>query len=77
MALRTETEQQADDLRALAQAALADGAVTALRDVRVDQVGNSLLLSGMVTSFYHKQLAQEQVRLAVGEIEIVNSIVVL
>jgi len=77
MAQRTETEQRADDLRALAQSALADGGVTALREVRVDQVGNSLLLSGMVTSFYHKQLAQEQVRLAVGEIEIVNSIVVL
>jgi hypothetical protein len=77
MALRTETEQRADDLRALAQAALAEGAVAALREVRVDQVGNSLLLSGMVTSFYHKQLAHEQVRLAVGDIEIVNSIVVL
>ena len=77
MALRTETEQRADDLRALAQAALAEGAVAALREVRVDQVGNSLLLSGMVTSFYLKQLAQEQVRLAVGDIEIVNSIVVL
>lgn len=77
MALRTESEQRADDLRALAQAALADGPIAALQQVRVDQVGNSLLLSGMVTSFYHKQLAQEQVRLAVGDIEIVNSIIVL
>jgi osmotically-inducible protein OsmY len=77
MALRTETEQRADDLRSLAQEALADDSVAALRDVRVEQVGNSLLLSGLVTSFYHKQLAQEKVRVAVGEVEIVNSIVVL
>jgi osmotically-inducible protein OsmY len=77
MALRTETEQRADDLRALAQAALADDSIPALRDVRVEQVGNSLLLSGLVTSFYHKQLAQEKVRAAVGQVEIVNSIVVL
>jgi hypothetical protein len=77
MGLRTESELRADDLRALAQAALADRPIAALRAVRVEQVGNSLLLSGMVTSFYHKQLAQEQVRLAVGEVEIVNSIIVL
>jgi hypothetical protein len=77
MAQRTQLDQGAKDLRELAQSALAEGSIAALRDLRVDQVGNSLLLSGMVTSFYHKQLAQEQVRLAVGEIEIVNSIVVL
>jgi len=77
MAQRTELDVGASDLRALAQTALADGPVAALRAVRVDQVGNSLLLSGMVTSFYHKQLAQEQVRIAVGDVEIVNSIVVL
>lgn len=77
MAQRSELEVGARDLRALAQAALADGAMAALRDVHVEQVGNTLLLSGMVTSFYQKQLAQEQVRVAVGEVEIVNSIVVL
>lgn len=77
MAQRTELDAGAQDLRSLAQTALADGPVAALRELRVDQVGNSLLLSGMVTSFYHKQLAQEQVRLAVGDVEIVNSIVVL
>ncbi len=77
MAQRTELDAGAKDLRAIAQAALAEGAVAALRDIHVEQVGNSLLLSGMVTSFYHKQLAQEQVRLAVGDAEIVNSIVVL
>jgi hypothetical protein len=77
MAERTETDTPARDLQALALAALAESAIAALHGLRVDQVGNSLLLSGMVTSFYHKQLAQEQVRLAVGEIEIVNSIIVL
>ena len=65
------------DLRALAQTALAGGPIAALRELRVEQVGNSLLLSGMVTSFYQKQLAQEQVRLVVGDAEIVNSIVVI
>ncbi|HEX3997340.1 MAG TPA: BON domain-containing protein [Pirellulales bacterium] len=77
MALRTELDFGASDLRTAAQAALTDGPIAALRGVRVEQAGNSLLLSGMVTSFYHKQLAQEQVRLAVGDVEIVNSIVVL
>jgi hypothetical protein len=77
MALRLEADGQTDDLRALAQSALAEAPIAALRELRVEQVGNSLLLSGMVTSFYHKQLAQEQVRLAVGDVEIVNSIIVL
>jgi hypothetical protein len=77
MGQRSELEAGARDLRSLAQAALADGSVSALRELHVEQVGNSLLLSGMVTSFYHKQLAQELVRVAVGDAEIVNSIVVL
>jgi hypothetical protein len=78
MGQRTELDAGAKDLRALAQSALADGSVTALRELHVEQVGNSLLLSGIVTSFYHKQLAQELVRVAVGDdAEIVNSIIVL
>jgi hypothetical protein len=77
MAQRTEADLRFGDLRAIAQSALAEGPVSALRELRVEQIGNSLLLSGIVTSFYHKQLAQEQIRFAVGEVEIVNSIVVL
>jgi osmotically-inducible protein OsmY len=58
----------------LAQEALHASPIFALRDLRVRQVGQSLLLSGRVSSFYHKQLAQEVVRAVAGMCEVVNSI---
>ena len=59
-----------------AQAALTSSPIFELRDLVVEHCGSSLLISGAVSSFYHKQLAQEVVR-AVCEsvdIEVVNSI---
>lgn len=44
-----------------AQAALQDSPITDLRGVLVHQRGNVLVISGEVSSFYHKQLAQETV----------------
>jgi len=58
----------------LAQEALQASPIFALRDLRVQQVGQSLLLSGRVSSFYHKQLAQEVVRAVAGACELVNAI---
>jgi hypothetical protein len=62
------------DLQARAQQALSDSPVYALRELQVRRQGESLLISGIVSSFYHKQLAQEVIRHAVEGVEVVNSI---
>ncbi len=67
-------QQSTSDLRGTAQSALAASPIAALHALRVEHVGQTLLLSGAVTSFYHKQLAQELVRVAVGQVELINSI---
>lgn len=50
------------NLHSRAQAALADSPIYELRDLSVEQLNGSLLISGTVSTFYHKQLAQEVVR---------------
>ena len=71
----TEMENTtAEDVRPRAQSALAASPVYDLRDVQVEHHEAGLLLSGRVSSFYHKQLAQEVVRLVAGEVPVINSI---
>jgi hypothetical protein len=53
---------RSDDVRRRAQAALAESPIYDLRGLRVEPFEEGLLISGRVTSFYHKQLAQEVVR---------------
>ena len=67
-------EISAQDVGPRAQEALTASPVFALRDLRVEQRGERLLISGSVSSFYHKQLAQEVVRTVAGKCEVVNSI---
>jgi hypothetical protein len=62
------------DAQKRAQKALAASPVFALRELQVEQRGDALHLRGLVTSFYHKQLAQEVVRHAAEGVELVNSI---
>lgn len=67
------------DVRPRAQTALANSPIFELRDLHVGQERSSLLISGSVSSFYHKQLAQEVVRAVCKEcnefeIEVINSI---
>jgi hypothetical protein len=67
------------DVQPRAQTALSKSPIFELRDVRVQQNSGTLLICGTVSSFYHKQLAQEVVRAvckqcADAEIEVVNSI---
>ncbi len=62
-----------------AQQALANSPIFELRDLQVQQQQGNLLLSGVVSSFYYKQLAQEVVRAVCKEcdeleVELVNSI---
>ncbi len=62
------------DVQPRAQAALASSPFYELRDLQVEKHGEALLISGSVSSFYHKQLAQEVVRSVCKGIEVVNSI---
>ncbi len=62
------------DVQPRAQAALANSPFYELHDLHVHERGGALTISGTVTSFYHKQLAQEVVRSVCREIEIVNKI---
>ena len=64
----------AKDVETRAQKALRSSPFYALRDLQVEQDGNALLIRGFVSSFYHKQLAQEVVRNAAQGVEVVNSI---
>jgi len=63
-----------DDLQPRAQAALRNSPFYELRALRVDHCGDALTLSGCVSSFYHKQLAQEVVRSVCTDLKVVNSI---
>jgi len=59
-----------DTLQPRAQAALRNSPVNELRKLRVDSCENGLVITGTVSSFYHKQLAQEVVRSVCRECEI-------
>ena len=62
------------DAETRARAALAESPIFMLRELRVEQSGDALLLSGRVDTFYHKQLAQEAVRGVAEGMQVVNSI---
>ncbi|MGA2031574.1 MAG: BON domain-containing protein [Thermoguttaceae bacterium] len=63
-----------DDFRTRAQAALAGSPFYELRALRVERHHQALVISGTVSSFYQKQLAQEAVRSILGDVEIRNAI---
>jgi hypothetical protein len=48
-----------------------------LRRLHVEQDGEAVVLRGGVSSFYHKQLAQELVRNAIEGTEVINAIRVI
>lgn len=60
------------ELQERAQAALAASPIYVLREVLVERVGGSLLLTGTVDSFYHKQVAQEVVRAVARSVDVIN-----
>ena len=64
----------AKDVQSKAQQALSQNPVFALRDLQVAHEGETLVITGLVSSFYHKQLAQEVIRHAASGVEVVNSI---
>ena len=62
------------DVESQAKLALAKSPIQALHDLHVECDGQKLLISGSVNSFYHKQLAQEIVRLIARDLRVVNAI---
>ena len=63
-----------DELQPRAQAALTNSPVFELRGLQVKQRGDGLQISGCVSSFYHKQLAQEVVRSVCKDTDVINAI---
>ncbi len=63
-------------LRRRVQEALQSSSIYELRNLRVRQQGGSLILSGIVSSFYYKQLAQELVRAGCSgqDIDLINTV---
>ncbi|MCA9100951.1 MAG: BON domain-containing protein [Pirellulales bacterium] len=57
-----------------AQVALSNSPIHALHELHVEEHDGTLLISGSVESFYHKQLAQEAVRCVARSSSIINSI---
>lgn len=70
----------AKEVQVQAQQALSASPIYALRYLRVAQENDTLRISGTLSSFYHKQLAQEVVKHAVEAcdgaevVEVVNAI---
>ena len=64
----------ASEVQPRAQRALSASPVFALRELQVESQDNALMLRGAVTSFYHKQLAQEAVRAVAEGVVVVNTI---
>lgn len=65
-----------DDVQPRAQAALRNSPVYELRELQVEPCDGALKVSGSVSSFYHKQLAQEVIRSVSKGVEVVNAICV-
>jgi BON domain-containing protein len=65
------------DIVEQARARLNSSRIYVLRQLQVLPDGDAVVLRGKVDSYYHKQLAQELVRMAVEGIEVINDISVV
>jgi osmotically-inducible protein OsmY len=63
-----------EEVQSRAQTALASSPFYELRELQVEWRDDALLLSGCVSSFYHKQLAQEVVRSVCRDTDVINSV---
>ncbi len=63
-----------DEMSQRAQHALEESPYCALRRLHVNRIEGQLLISGRVSTFYHKQQAQEIVRAVCGDLRVVNSV---
>ncbi len=62
------------DLTGRIQLLLAESPIADVRHIRVERQGDQVLLQGRVRSFYAKQMAQETIKRAAGNLQIVNSV---
>ena len=69
--------QVQDSIQPIAATALRQSPISALHDLEVATVGDVIILSGRVGSYYYKQLAQEAVISVAGHREVVNNIRVM
>jgi hypothetical protein len=60
------------DFEQRAREVLDRSSIYALRELHVEQDGDVLVLTGCVDSYYHKQLAQELIRLELEGVEVAN-----
>lgn len=60
-----------------ARSALARSRIYVLRQLQVFSDGDAIVLQGDVDSYYHKQLAQELVRMSIVGTEVINDISVV
>ena len=66
-----------NNAKSIAQAALRASSVYDLRELRVEQSNGTLIVFGSVSTFYHKQLAQE-ILLGISQgMNVINEIHVL
>jgi hypothetical protein len=72
--MRREAREMTTEVADQAQAALQSSPIFALRELRVERNGELLLISGRVSTFYYKQLAQEVVRSVSEGLQVVNTI---
>lgn len=65
-----------NEFKPRAQSALARSPIAELQQVQVEELNGRLLISGTVSSFYHKQLAQEVIRTVLrdADVHLVNEI---
>ena len=69
------TESQREhELCQKARQALRGSAIYSLHLLEVAQIGENIVVSGRVESYYHKQMAQEAIRAEMPTIRLVNAV---
>ena len=67
-------QTKSQDVSRQASDVLANSSIRELRQLRVDENGDALELSGNVRSYYHKQMAQETVRTVACGRQVINRV---
>jgi hypothetical protein len=62
------------DMVSRAKEVFAGSRIFDLRCLAVEQDGEAIVLRGRVDSFYHKQLAQELLKVQIDGVEVINAI---
>lgn len=74
--IASDRELLVEDYELVARSALAQSSIRSIRSLEVRREDDALVLEGVVSTFYYKQLAQELVRAVAGPLRVVNRIAV-